>query len=316
MRTRDKKALEALSAYLSQLSGAPKPEELAAVIGTSTGATGCVVSVADQQFHWGAGATRWSQHEVHFGGVPQGSIAVAPETIGPLPTVLEALGAPMLAIRLSLETERLRREGDTAARELLDHRWRVTVEMEQERRSLERDLHDGAQHHLVALRMMMSLAESSHDAIHDRLPTLLTRLDTAERVLVDTAAGVLPLALATGGVAAGLTAELADHADVTLDISQLRRTYSSAVEAAVYFAVLEAVNNAHKHAPGAGIQVTVRDVVDALEFVVADTGPGFTDEAALKSGLHNMRSRIGVVGGEVRIDSSSDGTIISGRIPL
>src|SRR5690606_5767536 len=53
MRTRDKKALEALSAYLSQLSGAPKPEELAAVIGTSTGATGCVVSVADQQFHWG-----------------------------------------------------------------------------------------------------------------------------------------------------------------------------------------------------------------------------------------------------------------------
>src|SRR5690606_6970096 len=314
VRCRDRYATEALAAYLSRLSGAPNPEELAAVVGTAVEATGCVVSVAGQHFRWGLGAGQWARYDVEFGGVPQGAISLSPDDIGPLSTLIEALGAPMLAVRLAVETEHYRRAGDLAARELLDHRWRVTVEMEQERRALERDLHDGAQHHLVSLRMMMALAEHSADAIHERLPNLLTRLDTAERVLIDTAAGVLPLALASGGLAAGLEAELAEHSDVSLDLSQLRRTYSSAVEAAVYFACLEAVNNAHKHAPGATIRVTVRDGAHGLEFAVADNGPGFTD-AALKSGLLNLRSRIAAVGGQVRIDSSSNGTTISGIVP-
>lgn len=314
MRATDRRATEAISAYLARVSGAPDAEAMASVIGAATRAAGCALSVADEQYVWGAGAGEWARYQVDFGGEPQGVLAVAPASVGPLPNLVAALGAPLLAVRFAVETERLRRAGDADARKLIDHRWRATVEMEQERRSLERDLHDGAQHHLVALRMMLALAEHSHEAIRERLPDLLTRLDTAERVLVDTAAGVLPLALADDGLAAGLAAELDDHDDVTLDIGDLRRTYSPVVEAAVYFTCLEAVNNAHKHAPGASISVKVGDSDRGLEFAVSDTGPGFADPAQA-AGMHDLRSRITAVSGEINISSSSTGTTVSGYVP-
>ena len=101
----------------------------------------------------------WLEHVVTFGGEKQGVLAIAPESAGPLTAVAAMLGAPLALVRLTLETDRLRRDGDAAARELVDDRWRAAAEMEQERRGLERDLHDGAQHHLVALRMSLALVE-------------------------------------------------------------------------------------------------------------------------------------------------------------
>lgn len=306
MRARERRVIEAVAA---RLTPEPDPRALASVIGQAAGATGCALTVAGERYQWGDGET-WHEHVVTYGGEPQGVLAVAPAS--PLPGVAAVLGAPLAVVRLTIETDRLRRQGDAAARALVDDRWRAAAEMEQERRGLERDLHDGAQHHLVALRMSLALAEHRGGDVAD----LLARLDTAERVLVDTAAGVLPVALVVGGLAAALKAELANHADVVLEIDGLRRRYPAVVESAVYFVCLEAVNNAHKHAPGARITVSARDSYRGLEFTVTDDGPGFVASPASAS-LHNLATRASAVGGTVEVSSTPGaGTTVSGFVPL
>jgi signal transduction histidine kinase len=307
VRARERRVIEAVAACLGP---APDPRVLASAIGTAAGATGCALVVAGERYQWGDGG-QWLEQVVTHGGEPQGVLAIAPESVGPMPGVAAVLGLPLAVIRLTTETDRLRRDGDAAARKLVDDRWRAAAEMEQERRGLERDLHDGAQHHLVALRMRLALVEHTGRGVDD----LLKRLDTAERVLVDTAGGVLPVALVTGGLAAALRAELASHTDVTLDIDGLRRRYPSVVESAVYFVCMEAVNNAHKHAPGAAITLSARDNYRGLEFTVTDDGPGFVVRSS--SGLRNLTTRAADVGGTVEITSApGKGTRVNGSVPL
>lgn len=313
VRARERRALEAISTYVANVGATLDLRAIAATVGNATGAAGCAVHIAGESYVWGNGSESWVEHQVTYGGELQGVLALAPESVGKVPAVAAVLGAPFAVLRLATETDRLRRAGDALARQFIDDRWRATTEMEEERRTLERDLHDGVQHHLVALQLALGLVEESRDAIRERLPDLLTRLDTAERVLADTAAGVLPLALASDGLAVGLAAELA-NADVTLDVTGLRRRRAPEIEAAVYFSCLEAVNNAHKHAPGASVTVTVRDRPHGIEFAVTDTGPGFT-ESAKASGLHNLTARIEAVGGVIEIYSASTGTTILGRVP-
>ncbi len=310
----EKQAVDAITVYLSRAGHALNPATLVSVVGAETGAAGCSLTVAGEQYVWGNNAGPSIHHQIVYEGEPQGTLELVPDSIGPLPTVMAVLGAPVAAIRLTTETDRLRRQADAATRQLIDDRWKATVEMEQERRSLERDLHDGAQHHIVALRTAVSLLEHHPADVRTRLSGLLSRLDAAERVLVNSAAGVLPIALASDGLAAGLIAELENHADVTLDVTGLRRSHSPAVEAAVYFTCLEAVSNAHKHARDAAVAVIVSDSGRGLEFTVADTGPGFS-RPAKTSGLDNLSMRIADVGGRVEIRSSPAGTTVSGYVP-
>jgi signal transduction histidine kinase len=315
----ERQVVDAVAAQLGALAEST-PRTLTELVGTATGATGCALTVAGERYQWGEGPGTWFEHPVTYDCEQQGVLAITPESAaGPLAAVAALLGAPVAVARLEIETDRLRREGDAAARELSDDRWRAAAEMEQERRGLERDLHDGAQHHLVALRMSLALVEhaiATGGGTEERVDKLLERLDGAERVLLDTAAGVLPVALVSDGLAAALTAELASHADVTLDIAELRRRYPAVVESTVYFTCLEAVNNAHKHAQGARITVSVRDSYRGLEFSVTDTGPGF-DVSAATSGLRNLTVRAADVGGTVAVDSMpGQGTEVSGFVPL
>ncbi|MDI2027607.1 histidine kinase [Saccharopolyspora sp. TS4A08] len=312
MRAQEKRAVEAVTDHLAGLDRAPDALSLAQVIGTALGATGCAFTIAGRRHQWGNGAERWHTQPVSCDGEEQALLSVAPESAGPVDALAAALGPPLLAMRLAAETDRLRRDGDAAARELVDDRWRTTVEMEQERRSLERDLHDGAQHHLVALKMSMALVEHT-GATEERLAQLESKLDAAEKALTDTAAGILPIPLSTEGLAGALAAELAAHSDVTLDTTGFRRRYPPLVESTVYFACLEAVNNAHKHAPGAAIAVVVRDTARGLEFGVSDDGPGF---AATHARLPNLSARMATVGGTIDIRSSpGQGTTITGCVP-
>jgi signal transduction histidine kinase len=309
--------VEALTAHLA-VTPEPSPAELAQLVGTAAEATGCAITVAGERYVWGEDAGPWREHVVAYRGQEQAVLAVAPASAGPLTEVATALGAPLAMARLAAEADGLLREGDAAARELIDDRWRAAAEMEEERRRLERDLHDGAQHHLVALRMSLALVEHAVTAggVRERVADLVERVDNAERVLVDTAAGVLPVELVHNGLAAALTAQLGSHDDVVLDLGGLRRRYPSVVESAVYFVCLEAVNNAHKHAAGAQVVVTVSDSYRGLEFEVADTGPGF-DDTEVTSGLHNLIERATAVGGEVAIRSApGEGTEVTGFVPL
>ncbi|MFD2420763.1 sensor histidine kinase [Amycolatopsis pigmentata] len=318
MNARERRTVEAITAHLAHARQVPGPGELARVVGTASGASGCALTVAGVRHQWGDGAGPWLEHPVRYDGEDQGVLAVSPDSAGPLTAVAAVLGAPVAIARLEAETGRLRDTGDAAARALAEDRWRAAVEMEAERRGLERDLHDGAQHHLVALRMAISVAEHAGgetDGPESPLPALLTRLDNAERVLVDTASGVLPVALAAEGLAGALDAELAGDGDVLLDIDGLRRRYPPPVESAVYFSCLEAVNNAHKHAPGADVTVIARDSHGGLEFAVADTGPGFTAPVR-NSGLHNLSTRVAAVGGRIEISSvPGRGTAVRGFVP-
>ncbi|MEB3367748.1 sensor histidine kinase [Saccharopolyspora mangrovi] len=314
MRAQEKRAGEAVTDHLAGLDRAPDAQSLAQVIGTALGATGCAFTIVGERYQWGHGAEKWLIQPVEHDGEEQALLAVAPESAGPVDTLAAVLGPPLAAMRLAAETDRLRRDGDAAARELVDDRWRTTVEMEQERRGLERDLHDGAQHHLVALKMAMALVEHT-GATPERLASLESKLDAAEKALTDTAAGILPIPLSTDGLAGALAAELAAHSDVTLDTAGFHRRYPPLVESTVYFACLEAVNNAHKHAPGASTSVVVRDTASGLEFVVSDDGPGF-DLTARNSGLPNLSARMATVGGTIDVRSAPGrGTTITGFVP-
>jgi len=314
VRTRERRVAEAITAYLAEDGREPAPHALARVVGEAAGATGCALVIEGRRYQWGEVAGAWVEHEIGYGGTVVGVLAVAPESVGPLPKVAAVLGAPVAVIRLAGETDRLRRDGDAAARALVDDRWRAAAEMEQERRGLERDLHDGAQHHLVALRMSLALAEHAIGA--GRAADLLAQLESAEQVLVDTAAGILPGALVADGLAVALGAELARHDNITLDTAGLRRRYPAPVESAVYFVVLEAVNNARKHAAGARVTVTVQDSYQGLEFRVADDGPGFA-MAAPGAGLPGLTARAASVGGAVEVRSApGDGTTVTGVVPL
>lgn len=315
VRARERRAIGAVSDYLAGLRRSPDPGALAGVMGAAMGATGCALTIAGDRHQWGHGAGPWLEHAVEYDGQPQGILAVAPESAGPVPALAAVLGAPLAVLRLAVETDQLRRDGDAAARELVDDRWRATVEMEQERRGLERNLHDGAQHQLVALKTTLGLVEHAGVATQQHIDNLMSRLDTVEKVLVETAAGILPIVLLSKGLTAALTAELAGHQKVVLNTVELRRRYPPLVESTVYFACLEAVNNAHKHAPGASVTVNARDTPHGLELVVSDDGPGFTITAP-NSGLPNLSARLATVGGTVRVDSAPGrGTTITGFVP-
>ena len=322
MRNRERRIAEAVTAYLARHGHEPDPAALAHVVGEAAGATGCALVVGGRRYQWGNGAGSWLEHEIGAGDL----LAVTPESVGSLAGAAAVLGTPVAAIRLAGETDRARREGDAAARAMVDDRWRAAAEMEQERRGLERDLHDGAQHHLVALRMSLGLAEhalgeraddgNGDGDVRERVADLVARLAEAERVLVDTAAGILPAVLVADGLAAALRTELARHGNVTLDTSGLRRRFPAPVESAVYFVVLEAVNNARKHAVGARVAVAVHDSYQGLEFTVADDGPGFV-MATQNAGLPGLTARAASVGGAVEVRSVlGAGTTVSGVVPV
>jgi signal transduction histidine kinase len=318
VRTRERRVAEAITAYLARDGHDPDPHALARVIGETAGATGCALVIGKRRYQWGDSDGPWLEHDIGYGGSVRGVLAVAPESIGPVPAVAAVLGAPVAAIQLTEETDRLRRDGDAVARALVDDRWRAAAEMEQERRGLERDLHDGAQHNLVALRMSLALVEHAISAGtgRERVAGLLAQLEETERVLVDTATGILPGALVADGIAAALRTELARHDNVMLDSAGLCRRYPVPIESAVYFVVLEAVNNARKHAEGARVTVVVRDNYRGLEFTVADDGPGFV-MAAPNAGLPNLTARAASVGGVVKVRSAPGaGTTVSGVVPF
>ncbi|GLW89320.1 sensor histidine kinase [Actinokineospora globicatena] len=282
----------------------PRPEAVAEAVGTALGADGCELRLDGERYAWGAGGAGFRATIS-----PGADLRVRP-TRSRLGTVAAVLAPVIDLIRLTREVDSLRRRGHAATAGLADGRWRAAAEMDTERRRIERDLHDGTQHHLVALRMAVAVAEHNPEV----LPTLSGRLDAAQESLVRTAAGILPPALAKGLVAA-LGAELAPHTDVRLDVSADLPRYPAPVETAVYFVCLEAVNNAHKHAVGAAIDVRLHTSPEGLHFSVRDDGPGF-EVAGNGTGLVNLTTRLTDIGGTMRVDSGlGNGTTIAGFIP-
>lgn len=209
------------------------------------------------------------------------------------------------------------------AEELRASRARIVAAGDAERRKIERNLHDGAQQHLVALAVKLRLAHQLADADAEQSKQMLEQVvgDVQETLqeLRSLAHGIYPPLLADRGLPEALRAAAGRATIPTSVEAEGIERYPQEVEAAVYFCVLEALQNAGKHAgEGAAATVTVRCEEGSLLFEVADTGVGFDPAAVTKSaGFTNMQDRVGAIGGSVRIDSSPGrGTKVSGAVPL
>jgi signal transduction histidine kinase len=217
------------------------------------------------------------------------------------------------------------------AEELRASRARVVAAADAERRKIERNLHDGAQQHLVALAVTVRLAQQLAAADPGQARELLEQLghDLQEAVqeLRDLAHGIYPPVLMDRGLVAALESAAA-RAPLPVRIvadGDVGR-FPQEVEAAIYFCCLEALQNAGKHAgEGAVARVTIgrdlgADGRDVVTFSVVDDGAGF-DLAGLAGrrghGFVNMSDRLGAIGGTVDVDSApARGTRVSGTVPV
>ena len=191
------------------------------------------------------------------------------------------------------------------AAQLAASRARLITAADEERRRIERDLHDGAQQHLVALAVMIQLARTA-DA--EQSQTLMieasTLVETAVAEIRRLAHGIYPPLLVNGGLARALPAAAAHAAvPVQLNLRELGR-YPAPVEAAVYYCCSEALQNAAKHGgPDTTVTITADADVRGLTVAISDTGPGF-DPATIGTGLTNMTDRLAAIGGKLVIDTS------------
>jgi signal transduction histidine kinase len=234
--------------------------------------------------------------------------------------LLDQVGQGMgLALRNLRLGEDLRRQVD----KLGQSRHRLLAVADVTRRQLERELHDGAQQRLVALKVKLALARGRAQAAgnHD-VSELLDQVaaDTGRAVesLRDLARGIYPPLLEAEGLRAALAAQVQTlPLPVIVEAAGLPR-FSPEVEAAVYFCVLEALQNVAKHARAVSAQVILDHMDGELIFEVSDDGEGF-DLAAVASGsgLANLADRLDALDGTIHIDTApGQGTTVRGAIPI
>jgi signal transduction histidine kinase len=200
-------------------------------------------------------------------------------------------------------------------------RHRIVAAADQARRGLERDLHDGAQQQLVALRIKLGLARQVMQASPGEADDLLAETERAAaralEELRDLARGIYPLLLSDLGLRAALEAQAGKVTlPVTVKADGIGR-YPQEIEAAVYFSVLEALQNTAKYAQASGAHVSIGYGGQCLTFTVQDDGKGFDPAtASMGTGMRGMADRCAALGGDVRIDSAPGrGTQVTGRIP-
>jgi signal transduction histidine kinase len=205
--------------------------------------------------------------------------------------------------------------------EIRASRKRLVAAQDEERRRLERNLHDGAQQQLVALKMRLGLAKLTVDRDPGGTRSALEELEKATQDalddLRDLARGIYPPLLADQGLPAALEAQARKSAlSVRVETDGLGR-YDQEAEAAVYFCCLEALQNVAKYAeaPTATVRLWVED--GFLAFAVQDEGKGFDPSATGHgTGLQGMADRLAALGGSLEVSSSPGrGTTVLGRVP-
>jgi len=255
---------------------------------------------------------------------PQGAVPFDENDDQALSELARQVGLALHNVKLDSALQESLDEVQRQADELRASRARIVEAGDAQRRRIERDLHDGAQQHLVALAVSVNLvrqiADSDPDAAKSMLEQIGKDLQEAVQELRNLAHGIYPPLLMDRGLAEALSAASGRAALPTgVEADGIGR-YPQLVEAAVYFCVLEALQNAAKHAgDGAQAMVKVWEDESALRFEVRDDGAGFD----LSTGAHeghgfvNMGDRVGAIGGTISVESApGQGTAIIGRIPL
>jgi signal transduction histidine kinase len=250
------------------------------------------------------------------GGEPVLAI-VHDSALGEDTELVEAVGA---AAMLAVENRRLHQHLVDSVQELRASQQRLVTASSAERRKIERDLHDGVQQTLVALRIHLELAQGLTEegsGLGKRLAALGSDFDDALDELRAVAHGIYPPLLSEEGLPAALReAARRSIVPLTIGVEDIGRL-SEECETAVYYCCLEALQNVAKHAGDEAV-ASLRLWRDgrAVCFAVVDDGVGFVPNRSRDDvGLTNMTDRIGAVGGSLAIQSEpGEGTMVQGRV--
>jgi signal transduction histidine kinase len=238
------------------------------------------------------------------------------------PTEEKLLGGVASQAGLVLRNVRLTEELRSHVEEIRASRQRIVAAQDAERRRIERNIHDGAQQELVSLSVKLSLAEQTAESdpakTREMLGDLRSDAVSALETLRDLARGIFPPILADSGLGAALkTQATRSSLPVALSVDGVGR-HPPEVEAAVYFCVLEALQNAAKYSEASGVAVRVWEDDGQLVFSVTDDGRGFDPATTPRgTGLQNMADRLAALGGSLELRSvPHSGTTVEGRIPV
>ena len=207
--------------------------------------------------------------------------------------------------------------------ELRASRQRLVAAQDQERRRLERNIHDGAQQQLVALtvklRLLEQIAERDPAKAREMAEQIQGDATSALDDLRDLARGIYPPLLADQGLHAALDAQARKSpVPVSVVCDDLGR-FPQDVEAAIYFSCLEALQNVAKYADASQVRISLDRSDGVLTFAVADDGVGFDPSAATAgTGLQGIADRLDALGGTFAVESGTGGTgtQISGSVPV
>jgi signal transduction histidine kinase len=209
--------------------------------------------------------------------------------------------------------------------ELRASRQRLIAAQDETRRRLERNLHDGAQQQLVALKVQLSLAEGMAEdlgeearPVAEMLAGLKAQMGDALENLRDLARGIYPPLLAAEGLPSALASQARKvSAAAEVEATDIGR-YEQDAEAAVYFCVLEALQNISKYAQATSVVIRLHEEGGILHFEVVDDGRGFDPATTNKgSGSQNMVDRLEALDGHLEIHSSpGHGTSVRGSLPV
>jgi signal transduction histidine kinase len=262
--------------------------------------------------------------------------SVPPPTDGAA-TLVERDGRPLAALRhdpaldpalvraaaaatgMAIENERLHAELRAQLEEVRASRERIVRAGDEERRRVERDLHDGAQQRLVGVALALHTAQrqlglGDRTALSHTLEQAAKELGLAIDELRELARGIHPTVLTDAGLAVALPA-LGARSPVPVDVVVAEGRFAPTVEATAWFVVSEALTNVAKHAGASRAWVTAEESGDVLAVEVRDDGAGGADPAR-GSGLRGLQDRVAAVGGTLRVESpNGGGTVVRLELP-
>jgi signal transduction histidine kinase len=212
------------------------------------------------------------------------------------------------ATRLAVTNARLQAEIRARVRQVEASRRRLVEAADEQRRQLERELHDGAE------RRLNHVAELLGDG-DPQLAEITAGLDAARTEVRELARGIHPATLTDGGLRAALR-ELAERASVPVEISAPVQRWPPAIEAAAYFVCSEAFTNIAKYALASHAAIQITTDATRLQIEITDDGIGGADPAR-GSGLRGLADRVAALGGQLTIESpAGQGTRLAARLPL
>jgi signal transduction histidine kinase len=205
--------------------------------------------------------------------------------------------------------------------ELRASRRRIVTAQDERAKKLERNIHDGAQQHLVALAVKLRLARTTVASDPAKAGTMLDDIQSeandALENLRNLARGIYPPLLADKGLPEALVAQ-ARKSSVPVDVeSDGIGRYPPEIESAIYFCCLEALQNIAKYADASRAEIRLAQTNGQIRFDVADDGAGFdTERVRSGSGLQGMADRLEAIGGTLDVRSElGGGTTVSGTVP-